>query len=614
MTVENFKYVYLELLQDMLNDARHQERLQQVYTKARANLEAADGTFHHPKDLKKVKGIGEKTVMALERRLEKFCRENGKEFPKYVIPDTRRGSTPKRTVTALQSDNNNKTKDDEPVRKKRKYIPKKKSGGYAILLGLLELNAVRRPVTKDEIITTCQKFASSSMSSNPSSGEFYGAWSSISSLLKNSLVLEEGRPKRYSLTTEGVELAKTLKSTGNIIFDNEKHNNQGREISLDLDNERTMNLSELLRNEQGIRKFNESSFASALSNISQESNRSMHMSTPQRRIPLQSTPRSTQPNSIDINDTHMDSPTSRIHMNRKRFGGVSYEIWPNGSYEIRPMIDHREVKSRQDREFFTEGMERKGIQMETRQLALGDILWVAIHKKTKFCCVLNTIIERKRLDDLAASIKDNRFMEQKNRLEKSVCSKKYYLIEETMQSSVVNMAEVLKTALWMILIYYRFSVIRSVNSTDTVDKLSVLHSVVKHHYHNKDLLVMYPKMLKDQNEYTKILKNFQMEFSNKTSLECCHTINTFQEIMGKNDSPTIGELTIQILMYVKGVSLEKAVAIQSVFPTLNHILTAYRNCSSELEAKMLMFQKLGDAPGNKKITKSLSGKISEAFI
>lgn len=614
MTVENFKYVYLELLQDMLNAASHQERLQQVYFKAKANLEAAEGIFYHPKDLKKVKGIGDKTVTALENKLEKYCRENGKEFPTYVTPNIRPGNAPRRTVTALQSDQNSNTKEGGPVRKKRKYIPKQKSGGYAILLGLLELNAVRRPVTKDEIVGVSQKYAGSSMSSNPSSGEFYGAWSSIGSLLKNSLVLEEGRPKRYTLTTEGIELAKTLKSTGNIVFENEKHDHQDHEISLDLENERTMNLSELLRNEEGIRRINETSFASALSNISQENDRSMQVSTPERRKPLQSTPTSVEPNSIDINKAHVASPTGKIHMNRKRFGGISYEIWRKGTYDIRPMIDYREVKSRQEREFFSEAMNRKGIKMETRQLALGDIIWVAIHKKTKFCCVLNTIIERKRLDDLAASIKDNRFMEQKNRLEKSGCSQKYYLIEETMQSSVVNMAEALKTALWMILIYYRFSVIRTMNSTDTVEKLYVLDSIVKHHYHKKDLLVMYPQTLKDQNEYTKILKKFQMEFSDKTNLECCHTINTFQEIMGKNDSPTIGELTVQILMYVNGVSLEKAIAIQSVFPTLNHILTAYRNCSSELEAKMLMFHKLGDAPGNKKITKSLSEKISEIFI
>lgn len=40
---------------------------------------------------------------------------------------------------------------------------------------------------------------------------------------------------------------------------------------------------------------------------------------------------------------------------------------------------------------------------------------------------------------------------------------------------------------------------------------------------------------------------------------------------------------------------------------------AYKTCSSEEEAKLLMFNVLGDAPGAKKITKSLSEKIYDAF-
>ncbi|CAB4253735.1 similar to Saccharomyces cerevisiae YDR386W MUS81 Subunit of the structure-specific Mms4p- Mus81p endonuclease that cleaves branched DNA [Maudiozyma barnettii] len=625
METDNLKFVYLELLQGMLDTlAPHQEQLHKTYSKAKANLQECEGIFYHPKDLKKVKGIGDTIIKRLETKLESYCTLNNMEFPTFEAPHRNASSgSSKRSVTSLRVDGNNKDDEQQPTKKKRKYIPKKKSGGYAILLGLLELNAIRRPCIKEEIIEISQKYSNGSMHSNYATKEFYGAWSSISSLLKHSLVLEEGRPKRYSLTPEGLEMAKTLKMADSIEFNNDTKTNT-LDISLDLANERTVNLSDLLKQDGEIRRNNESSFNSAFSDVSHELSHSLNASTPQRSRVLQNMPPLHSTPTTNINDRQNNSTThssanekyltGKVHMNRKRFTGISYEIWKNGSYEIYPIIDHREVKSQQDRDYFSNALKLKGVKMEVRQLSLGDIIWVARHTKTGFLCVLNTIIERKRLDDLAASIKDNRFMEQKNRLDKSGCTNKYYLIEETMASSVFSMTEALKTSLWMILIYYRFSVIRSQNSNETVQKLHVLHTVIKHNYSKKNLLVMYPNNLKDQDHYRRILEKFQLEFGNHTSLECCHTLDCFQEIMGKNDSPTVGEMTIQILMYVKGVSLEKAVAIQAEFPTLNHILTAYRNCSSQLEAKMLMFQKLGNAPGNKKISKLLSEKIADAFM
>ena len=288
-------------------------------------------------------------------------------------------------------------------------------------------------------------------------------------------------------------------------------------------------------------------------------------------------------------------------------------MWRNGDFEIFPIIDHREIKSQSDREFFSRAFERKGMKSEIRQLALGDIIWVAKNKNTGMQCVLNTIVERKRLDDLALSIRDNRFMEQKNRLEKSGCDYKYYLIEETMSGNIGNMNEALKTALWLILIYYKFSMVRTCNSDETVEKIHALHTVVSQHYSEKDILVIFPNDLKNQDDYKRVLLQFRREFERKSGIECCHNLECFQELMGKSDLKTVGELTIHVLMLVKGISLEKAVAIQEIFPTLNNVLMAYKTCSSEEEAKLLMFNILGDAPGAKKITKGLSEKIYDTF-
>lgn len=603
----NLKSFYVQWLDEFIERLTpRQEQLNLTYNKAKRNLEDTNDIFYYPQDLKKVRGIGTTIVNKLEKRLEEYCKEIN-----VPVPDKSEivGSPRKRKVTALRvntvdqndtvrelNENNTQTK----KRKVKEYIPKKRSGGYGIMLGLLELKAYRRSVTKEDIIQVGQKYTGVSMIPNHSTKEFYGAWSSISSLKKHELVLEEGRPKRYTLTEKGVQLAKTLKLADNLVFDTDDETENPINGDLE-DTEVSADLSMLLKlNKVEAAEKRDSSF----------------IETTFQNINL-----SKNPNTDDndtLNNTLFDAATGSglsesQRIVRKRFEGISYEIWRSNTFEIYPIIDHREIKSQNDREFFSNAFARKNMKHEIRLLSLGDIVWVAKNKTTGRLCILNTIIERKRLDDLAMSIRDNRFVEQKNRLENSGCHYKYYLIEEIMSSSISNMSEALKTALWSILIYYRFSIIRTSSSEQTVDKLHALHTVLRREYSKKDLLVLFPKLLENQHDYRTSLQRFKLEFSQGTNIECCHTFETFQDIMGKRDMRTVGELTIQILMYVKGVSLEKAVAIQALYPTLNHLLCAYRSCKSNLEAKQLLYMKLGNAPGNKRITKVLSAKIADVF-
>lgn len=53
------------------------------------------------------------------------------------------------------------------------------------------------------------------------------------------------------------------------------------------------------------------------------------------------------------------------------------------------------------------------VQFEVRHLNLGDFLWIARCRKTKKELVLPHIVERKRIDDFAQSIKDGRYRDQK---------------------------------------------------------------------------------------------------------------------------------------------------------------------------------------------------------
>lgn len=57
-------------------------------------------------------------------------------------------------------------------------------------------------------------------------------------------------------------------------------------------------------------------------------------------------------------------------------------------------------------------IEAQGTKLEVRKLKVGDFAWVSRNSKGQEV-LLPYIVERKRLDDLASSIKDGRFHEQK---------------------------------------------------------------------------------------------------------------------------------------------------------------------------------------------------------
>lgn len=75
-------------------------------------------------------------------------------------------------------------------------------------------------------------------------------------------------------------------------------------------------------------------------------------------------------------------------------------------------------------------LEQKKVDFEVRRLSVGDFMWICRDEQNKdFELVLPYIVERKRMDDLASSIKDGRFHEQKFRLNNCGLKNKIYLIE-----------------------------------------------------------------------------------------------------------------------------------------------------------------------------------------
>lgn len=132
-------------------------------------------------------------------------------------------------------------------------------------------------------------------------------------------------------------------------------------------------------------------------------------------------PRSSQTNAnSDGSDAGRDDTANGVYSSTQ----VNYEapfephVFPPGTYDIALVLDNRE--GRGDNEAVAQGLARKGIEVQRRALAIGDVAWIAT-KKMQFVygstgpqeVVLDYVLERKRMDDLVESVKTGRFHEQK---------------------------------------------------------------------------------------------------------------------------------------------------------------------------------------------------------
>lgn len=526
----DIKHLYITWLEeDVLAYSIRAQKMAMLYTRALEKLRNYPEPILTPRELIKVPFIGEKIVGQMEKRLATYCKENGYKIPlgtsalQKCANGAKRSKSQQDPIAGL---------DDERVktkRTKRKYVPVKRSGGYAILLSLLQFDSACNGMTKDAIIENCTSYCDKSFTANPSTNQFYSAWSSVKSLLNNELVKVEGRPAHYYLTDEGKELAQNLKVADGIVF------------------------------------MGERSRARPSTTSSSPNARGAAAIAHNERITMDKSPRG------------MHYSNRVVHS----YNGVNYQFWEPGSFTVRFVVDNREVRSSNERDFFYRKLQQLGVDVESRSLTVGDGLWIARNKTTKEEAVLDYIIERKRLDDLASSIKDGRYNEQKARLKRSAVKNVFYLIEEVTSSDVQQMADAIQTAIGMALTTSDFHVKRTKDADDTTQFISKITKQIINFYSERKLLVLEPRNLKYQQDYKKVLDQFRDRFGSG-NVECAHKYSTFDTMLSKTKLMTTREMFIRMLMTIRGVSLEKAIAIQKDFKTPKDLIQNFNSQDPEL--------------------------------
>ncbi|KAI9314142.1 hypothetical protein BX666DRAFT_1970750 [Dichotomocladium elegans] len=285
-----------------------------------------------------------------------------------------------------------------------------------------------------------------------------------------------------------------------------------------------------------------------------------------------------------------------------------WERYPPESYEITLLIDTREIKMKSNRDYFLEQLTEKGIKTSKRALELGDMIWVAQKKGSRSPndeLFLDIIVERKRLDDLLASIKDGRFNEQKYRLGRSGARKVIYLIEEHNKDEVMaSAAQAIQTAMSSTQVVDNFFLKRTKSINDTVDYLANVTNIIKSMFNGVTLHRVPDHSITRENylDKKKQLNKHQVI-----------TYTLYSQLNSKSDTQTLKDVYMRMLLTVRGVSVEKAVALMKVYPTPHALLKAYAAVSTPEEGKNLARESTKDGISRRRWNAALSLRLWEVW-
>ncbi|KAL8804329.1 MAG: hypothetical protein Q9182_002611 [Xanthomendoza sp. 2 TL-2023] len=290
------------------------------------------------------------------------------------------------------------------------------------------------------------------------------------------------------------------------------------------------------------------------------------------------------------------------------------------NFTIELVLDNREIRSREDRNYIEKELILKGIRPTVRSLPLGDFFWVAKctnpdllarHGEEGTEIALDYIIERKRLDDLISSIKDGRFHEQKFRLRRSGVRNVVYLLEDIniSEETRTKYYEAVQSAIASTQVVNGYFMRRTKGIDDTIRYLTRMTRMLKEMYESKPLTLLPSSILSPQT-YLPLLAHLRTT-KPKTSHNITYT--SFASLASKTDNLTLRDVFLQMLMTTRGVTGDKAIAIQKRWPTPHAFIHAYKDCPSEKEKETMVENGLEAEMGRGKVGKALSRAVSEVW-
>ncbi|CAH2077417.1 unnamed protein product [Thlaspi arvense] len=237
------------------------------------------------------------------------------------------------------------------------------------------------------------------------------------------------------------------------------------------------------------------------------------------------------------------------------------------SYQVILILDDREqfaTKGSRSRKIVENICSELNIKIEVRRLPVGDCIWIARHKCLGAEYVLDFIVERKNVDDLRSSIRDNRYRDQKLRLQRSGFKKLIYIIEGDPNHS--DAAESIKTACFTTEILEGFDVMRTSGLGETLRKYGCLTKSIHQYYKSRV-----------NDEQSKVSASY-------------HSFDSFVKRCQDLDKMTISDVFAIQLMQVPQVTEEIAIAVLDMYPTLLSLASAYSHLEGNVSAQEEMLR------------------------
>ncbi|KAK7059717.1 ERCC4 domain-containing protein [Favolaschia claudopus] len=267
------------------------------------------------------------------------------------------------------------------------------------------------------------------------------------------------------------------------------------------------------------------------------------------------------------------------------FKDFAPRVFKAGTYTIDLVLDHREYggkKGDPERDAIAKGLREKGVSVVREALNLGDVAWVARSVYDNAVCVLDVIVERKRLDDLVSSIidKTSRFHDQKFRLHQSGMSRVIYLVEEYQtRSNKEQWGPQISTALSSTQVVDGFLVKETKNLDDTIAYLATWTTELRRSHATKDLF-MIPTHMLARHSYLNLQK--YLRTNSKHAGKCYVTsFPDFQTLNHKSVHTTVRETYARMLLAVRGLSAEKVGAVIERWDTFRALMEAFEAAQFE---------------------------------
>lgn len=237
------------------------------------------------------------------------------------------------------------------------------------------------------------------------------------------------------------------------------------------------------------------------------------------------------------------------------------------TYEVVLILDDREkfTKASKSKKLLEHIQLHFKIPIEVRRLPVGDGIWIARHKHLGSEYVLDFIVERKNVDDLRSSIRDNRYREQKVRILRTGLKRLIYLVEG--DPNACESAESIKTACMTTEILEGFDVQRTSGLGDTLRK--------------------YGHLTQSITEYYKSLGNdFKLQ-----DFPICPPFDQFVDRCQELDKMTVSDVFATQLLQVPQVTEDVAIAVLDLYPTVPSLAHAYASLDGDTCAQEELLKK-----------------------